>query len=154
MKLTFLKRHDIAIGFATFLILGLCVYLFWPVSYDLNRVPEKLRNLKHPYTSVKANVIMDGGSITIAIVDREGTILKLLLPASPEEEKYKTLLIGAELNNRDGAIKLTLNDDTKKMLIETLEKNRESDQGCDYALLALRNSPVDFMRAVGTRITR
>jgi len=73
-------RKTLLISLVFFAILAVAV-LSWPTAgYDLNRVHPSLRQLATPYQTVGTSYFLDGGSIGVAIVDRDGRRLLLALP--------------------------------------------------------------------------
>ena len=137
------------------LILGVCVLasvvtaiLAWPTAhYDVSRVHPSLRELATPYRSVFTGYYLDGGSIGITIVDREGRKLLLALPVSSEGGRsYPRLFIGAKHARETNAVEVVLSEDTRRMLISIIEQHQSAADSGDIALVALRGSPRDYVR--------
>src|SRR5882672_6767169 len=80
--------------------------LLWPTAgYEISRVHPGLRELAAPYQSVWTGEYMDGGSIGITIVDRDGRKLQLALPLSSESRRsYSQLFVGATHSSKTGAV--------------------------------------------------
>src|SRR6185503_13602782 len=80
--------------------------LLWPTAgYDIDRVHPSLRELATPYRSVGTGYYLDGGSLGIAIVDRDGRKLELALPVSAAHGRsYPQLFIGATHTSKTGAV--------------------------------------------------
>ena len=53
----------------------------WPTAgYDERQIHPRLQALNIPYQSVKTDYFLDGGSVGITSVDRDGNKLELALP--------------------------------------------------------------------------
>ncbi|MES2570715.1 MAG: hypothetical protein V4710_11760 [Verrucomicrobiota bacterium] len=139
-------RRKVVILFAI-LLAGWVVFLFWPEpGYDLNGMHESLRSLATPYQSVRTGCYQDGNSIGITIVDRNGQTLKLALPVSERRGKpYPRLFIGATHITHPGAVEIPFGDDTRRMLISTIEQYQKPGSS-SHALFLLRGSPRDYVR--------
>jgi len=122
--------------------------LLWPTaSYDLNRVHPSLRQLATPYQSVSTSDYLDGGSIGVVIVDRDGRRLLLALPVSYQDgRKYPRLFMGATHTSKTGAVEVAFSEDTRRMLISVIERHGSSAGDSDIALLSLRGAPRDHAR--------
>jgi len=122
--------------------------LMWPTaSYDLNRVHPSLRQLATPYQTVGTSYFLDGGSIGVVIVDRDGRRLLLALPVSYQDgRKYPQLFIGATHTSKTGAVEVAFSQDTRRMLISVIERHRSSADLSDSALVSLRGAPRDHAR--------
>jgi hypothetical protein len=137
------------------LIIGVCVLglalvaaLLWPTTgYDISHVYPSLRELATPYQSVSTDYYLDGGSISITIIDRDSHKLELALPVSPEHGRsYPRLFIGATHISKTGAAEIPFSEDTRRMLISIVEQHRQTTNDSDIALVALRGAPRDYAR--------
>ena len=135
--------------FVCALVLALLVIFLWPTAgYDISRVYPKLRELSSPYQSVKTAYYLDGGSIGVAITDRDGHKLELALPVSAKNGRsYPQLFVGAMHASKTNAVEVEFAEDTRRMLISTIEEFRTRIDS-DAALLALRGAPRDYAWAL------
>jgi hypothetical protein len=140
-------RKTLIISLVFFAILAVACLLWPTASYDLNRVHPSLRQLATPYQSVGTSDCLDGGSIGVVIVDRDGRRLLLALPVSYQDgRKYPQLFIGATHTSKTGAVEVAFSEDTRRMLISVIEDHRSSAGDSDIALLSLRGAPRDHAR--------
>ena len=135
--------------FVCFLALASGVILLWPAAgYDLSRVHPKLRELSAPYQSVKTGYYLDGGSISVTIVDRDGRKLELALPVSGKNGRisYPQLFIGGIHVSKTNTVEVEFTEDTRRMLIATIEEHRTTTDDSDIALIRLRGASRDYAR--------
>jgi hypothetical protein len=150
-----MKKTKLKIALAIFVVipvLALAIWSFWPLpSYDINRVSPQLRSLQKPYQSVKTAYFLDGGSIGIEIVDRDGHREQFALPCGWDNTNYPAysrVFVGALWNHRKGAIEITDPEPTKLMLVEILRDYPNRNARDDAGLMLLRRKPVDFARVL------
>jgi hypothetical protein len=140
-------RKTLIVSIVCFAILAVAALLWPTASYDLNRVHPSLRQLATPYQSVGTGYYLDGGSIAVVIVDRDGRRLLLALPVSYESgRKYPQLFMGATHTSKTGAVEVAFSEDTRRMLISVMEDHRLSPGDNDLALVSLRGAPRDHAR--------
>jgi hypothetical protein len=97
---------------------------------------------------------LDGGSIGIEIIDRNGQREQFALPVevtvNPANEKwttaYKQVYIGAILKTDPNAVEITDPENTKWMLASVLCVYPKRTYQDDLALMSLGRRPVDVMR--------
>ncbi len=130
-------------------------WFFRPLpSYDIQRVHPRLRALQQPYQDIKTHLYLDGGSVGIEIVDRNGQQEKFALPVkvtvNPVNERwtttYKQVYIGAILKADPGAIEIADPENTKWMIASILQAYPKRTYYDDVALAWLGRRPVDIMR--------
>jgi|GEM_PF-1547291 hypothetical protein len=150
-----MKKSKLKIVLATIIaipILILAVWSFWPLpSYDANRVCSQLRSLQTPYQKVKTVGFLDGGSVGIEIIDRNGQHEQFALPCGWDNTNYHAysrVFVGALWNHRAGAIEITNLEPTKLMLVEILRDYPNRNAMDDASLLFLRRKPVDYARVL------
>src|SRR5436190_17845697 len=90
------------------LLVGVCVtfLVLRPLpKYDVSRVEPRLRALQKPYRSVTTGYAMDGGSIGIEIVDRNGIREQFAIPAHlGDTNPYSKVFVGAMHDRRPSAV--------------------------------------------------
>ena len=134
-------------------LIAVTVLAFWffrsAPSYDIQRVDSRLRALQQPYRSVKTGYYMDGGSIGIEIVDRDGRMEQFAIPSHlGDTNRYTKVFVGAMHDRKPGAIEITEPEHTKRMLVCILQDYPNRTAWDDFALMALRRHPVDFARCL------
>jgi hypothetical protein len=138
--------------FATVVLLlalvAIVLFLRATPEYDINRVDARLRALRHPYRSVETVYYLDGGSIGIAIVDRDGHSEAFALPCDDvaDSNSYDKVFVGAAHTSFRGAKELAEPKHTKRMLICVLRDYPQRTPWDDYCLMKLRGHPADFAR--------
>jgi hypothetical protein len=130
-------------------------WFFRPLhGYDIQHVHPRLRALQQPYQNVKTHLYLDGGSIGIEIIDRNGQREQFALPVevtvNPANEKwttaYKQVYIGAILKTDPNAVEITEPENNKWMLASILQVYPKRIYQDDLALMSLGRRPVDVMR--------
>ena len=144
-----MKKLAIAIALLAVFSLAL---LLWPFSpYDLSRVHPSIRSLPQPYQSVTADSYLDGGSVGIEIIDRDGQKIQLAIPIhdDPSDTRtYHRLYLGARYAKNTNAIEIAFTEDTKRYLANVIGRYATGpDRDC--ALIALRGSPRDYVNVYG-----
>src|SRR5450756_1882571 len=123
------------------------LWFFQPApGYDIQRVDSRLRSLQQPYRSVKTAYYMDGGSIGIEIVDRDGRMEQFAIPSHlGDTNRYTKVFVGAMYDRKPGAVEVSDSEQTKHMLVYILasKPNRTPDE--DFYLFCLRRRPADFV---------
>jgi hypothetical protein len=90
---------------------------------------------------------LDGGSIGLGIVDRDGRWEGFFLPCDePGPNSYSKVLVGAAYPGGQGAREIVDPEPTKRMLICILRDYPKRTPWDDYCLMQLRRHPVDFVR--------
>jgi hypothetical protein len=141
------KKRVIRICIATLGVTGLPFCFFHPSpSYDITRVKPRLRSLRQPYQSVKTGYKMDGGSIGIEIVDRDGKREQFALPAHlGDTNRYTRVFVGSLHDRKPGTTEVMDAENTKRMLIQILAATPGRAPYDDFCLVALRRGPSDFV---------
>ena len=124
-----------------------CV-VFWifrpSPSFDINRIEPRLRTLQQPYQSIKTAYYLDGGSIGIEIVDRDGKTEQFAIPANElEKKRYARVFVGAMYANGPSAVAVSDSEQTKRMLIWVLASMPHRTTYDDLCLMHLRHRPSD-----------
>ena len=137
------KKASIA---AALVVAVVCVWFFWPLpGYKIERVHPRLRVLKTPYQSVTTAYYMDGGSIGIKIVDRDGVMEQFAIPAHlGEPDRHTRVYVGVMYDRKPGAIEIENPMDTKRMLVSILAANPNRTPNDDFVLALLGCRPMDF----------
>lgn len=153
VRRTLLRKGPFVIRCEFFVAVAVVVAtIFWPAeTYDLGSVHPQIRDLATPYTSVRVNYYLDGGSLSVAIVDRDSRRLDFVLPVSMGKPKYQRLLIGTSDPSLPGMAEAELNEDTRRMLSATFDQYLTNTVNSDLALKALRGSVRDHVRS-GTHV--
>lgn len=96
---------------------------------------------------------MDGGSVGIVIVDREGRTEQFALPAHlGDPNPYSKVFIGAMHDRKPGAVEIVNPEHTKRMLVCILQDCSNRTVGDDLSLMVLRRRPVDYARCLMHKI--
>lgn len=116
-------------------------------AYDPSRVDPRLLALQPPYRSVRTVIWMDGGSVGIEIIDRDGKCEKFAIPARlGETNRHSKVYVGALYDRRPGAVEIVDPDHTKRMLICILRDYPHRNAHDDFCLMLLRRYPKDVLR--------
>ena len=131
-------------------ILILVIWSFWPLpNYDVNQVCPQLLSLQKPYQSVKTSLYLDGGSIGIEIIDRDGHHEQFALPCHDDDTNYtdySRVFVGALWRHKNEAVEITNPEPTKFMLVEILKDYPNRNVYDDAGLFFLRRKPIDYAR--------
>jgi hypothetical protein len=128
---------------------GLFVVFQLGPTYDSQKVHPRLRTLQQPYKTVKTYYFMDGGSIGIRIIDRDGhqedfAILALLGQPNP----YTRVLVGGLHYRVPGAVELSEPEHTRRMLICILRDYPNRTPWDDANLASLRGYLKDDIKVL------
>lgn len=134
-------------------LIALACGAFWffrpSPGYDLARVEPRLGSLQQPYQSVQTAYYMDGGSIGIEIVDRDGRSEQFAISAHlGDTNPHTKVFVGAMHDRKAGAIEVTDSEHTKRMLIHILATTPRRTPHDDICLMYLRRRPSDFARCL------
>lgn len=131
--------------------------LLWPFSrYDLSQVNPSIRSLRQPYQRVTADYYLDGGSIGIEIIDRDGQKVQLAIPiydGPGDTLTYHRLYLGARYSTHSNAVAVAFTEDTKRFLADVIGRHATGPDR-DSALIALRGSPRDYVDVYGRGLFR
>jgi hypothetical protein len=148
-----MKKFELKIILAILIavpILIVAIWSFWPSpSYDVSQVCPQLSSLQKPYRNVKTALFLDGGSIGMEIIDRNGQREQFALPCSNDNTNYpgySRVFVGALWNHRKGAIEITNPEPTKLMLVKILQDYPNRNAHDDASLFFLRRKPIDYAR--------
>jgi hypothetical protein len=152
-----MKKLVIAIAVVVSLVLLFLLCPFAP--YAPSRVHPTVWSLPRPYQSVTADYYLDGGSVGMVIVARDGQRLELAIPICDgpgDTRTYHRLYLGARYAKHTNAVEVAFTDDTKRYLADVIGRYAAGpDRDC--ALIALRGSPRDsadvYSRALLHRVT-
>jgi hypothetical protein len=137
--------------------LVLLTLLFWPhLSFDFSRVHPRVQALQQPYQRVTADYYLDGGSVGIEIVDRDGQKLDLAIPiydGPGDMRTYHRLYVGARYSSHTNAVEVVFTEDTKRYLADVIGRYAMGPDR-DSALLALRGSSRDYVDVYGRGFLR
>jgi hypothetical protein len=138
-------------------VLVLLLLLFWPfLRYDFSEVHPHVQALHQPYQRVTADYYLDGGSVGIEIIDRDGQKLDLAIPiydGPGDTRTYHRLFVGARYFSHTDAVEVAFTEDTKRYLADVIGRHATGfDRDC--ALLALRGSPRDYVDVYGRGFLR
>ena len=139
MKLRY-KTTIVVAGFVVLLSLAASLFIaFQPdPRYDREKVHPRLLSLQQPYKTVRTYYFMDGGSIGIEIVDREGRKEQFaVLALMGEPNPYTRVLVGGLHHRAPGAVELHDPESTRRMLICVLSDypNRKASDNANLARL-------------------
>jgi hypothetical protein len=117
-------------------------------SYDPDGVDPRLSTLQQPYRQVKTYHWMDGGTIGIKIVDRDGRQeLFAIRNKLGDSDPYTRVFAGALNDSLPNAIEVCDPEHTRRMLTRVLSDYPDRTPWDDVNLAALRGFPKDWVRA-------
>jgi hypothetical protein len=131
-------------------LVAAATWLLWPRgSYDISKVHASLRQLQTPYRSVWTSFYLDGGTIAIRIVDRDGRKAEFLAPVfnSPRPPRYDHLFVGGLSVNSTNLIRIQDPEHTKQMLVEIIDSHVAAGPERNAVTIGFRGAPTDYLRA-------
>ena len=135
------------------ILLVLVVVLLWiirpPSSYDRSKVDKRLTSLEEPFKEVSAGYYQDGGSVSIKIVDKNDTLLKVALPVIDFERSYDRIYLGVYHHSelKEGSDARAENPaETKLMLEDILCRYSSGNLMSDIVLCEIRGRVIDEIR--------
>lgn len=137
------------------IVVALVVVLWvWPSpEYNLAGVHPSLRELATPYQSVYTGCFLDGGSLSVRIVDKNGRVAEFALPVD-SQCSYPRLFIGVRHVSDTNAVEVAFTQDTRRALISIIDTHRNSSDNSDYALVYLRGALRDHARFWGHAVVK
>jgi hypothetical protein len=112
-------------------------------------VEPRLTALREPFQEVKSYYYYDGGSIGIELKDADGKTEKFAIPSHlGNPVRYKRVFVGADYDNRPGAIEVEHPEETKQTLIVILSRYSHGDPALDWATLCLTDRASDRWRVL------
>ena len=142
-----LKKILITLGAAGLALAGIMAYtLREPCQYDPAQVAPSLQALVEPFQKVSVDYYMDGGSIGVAIKDRDGKSGEFLLTAPPAPHHYQNVLSGVHYPKQPGGTAIDRPDQTRRRLLAIIVDYGDGGPDADMAILALRGHPWDRLK--------
>ncbi|MBL7215877.1 MAG: hypothetical protein ISS71_09395 [Phycisphaerae bacterium] len=107
-----------------------------------------MTSLEEPFKEVSADYYQDGGSVSIKIVDKNDTLLKIALPVIDLDGSYEQIYFGAyHIDDlEEGCIEVENFAETKLMLEDILYGYSKENPSVDIALGAIRGRLIDYVR--------
>lgn len=138
------------------ILIAVIIFVLWivrpPSSYDKSKVDGRLTSLEEPFKDVSAGYYQDGGSISIKIVDKNDTLLKVALPVIDFDESYTEIYFGishlSELKDKNDGAKAENPTETKLMLVDILDRYPNGNPSIDIALCSLRGRVKDYIKFI------
>ena len=129
--------------------LALAVIWIWrpPTRYNRDKADPRLSALQEPFRHVKSYYFLDGGSVGVEIMDKNGKVVQIAIPSHlGEKDQYTRFYIGALHDSKPGAEEITDAADSRHFVEAMLFKYSDGQANTDLALLALRHRTSDFLR--------
>jgi hypothetical protein len=121
-------------------------------TYDPARVHPRLRDLREPYQSIRACFFLDGGSIGIKIVDRDGHREDFAIRAHlGDKDSYTRVFVGALHDQSPDAVEISDPEHTRRMLTRIIADRPDRSAYDDADVLLLRRYPKDYIRVLWHR---
>jgi hypothetical protein len=128
---------------------GLYVVFQSGPSYDLQKVHPRLGELQQPYRKMKTYFWLDGGSIGIEIVDRDGRQEQFAICAKlGDTKRYTRVFVGALNDSFPNAVEVSEPEDTRRMLTRVLSDYHDRTPWDDANLQSLRGYPKDYVKCL------
>lgn len=135
---------------------------FWPnAGYDPDRVHPVLRELREPFREVQAGYYLDGGSVSVRVVDATGREVNVVFKVEWHDRDDGRLLISYEKMflgdiNDPNRVEVPFTQDSMNRALEIVDEfpigyTREGFERVN-TLGAYRHYPRDFMRLVWLRL--
>lgn len=124
----------------------LTAVFLWPAAhYDMYKVHPAIRELATPYQKVDADIVGDGGSVLMRIVDHVGRELRLRIPVSYDGSRPDYSQLFLTNGGETGLVELAYSQDTKRMLVDAVERHVQPAGNRYVVLTRLRGWPKDYV---------
>jgi len=101
---------------------------------DLARVHPRVRQLQEPLRSVHVGYYLDGGSISLHLIDAKGTELELAVPVWADGQEYGAIYLDTKYQDTNSpGLKIADAEHTAFRLQEVLRQSRPPDIMKDLA---------------------
>lgn len=139
----------IAAGIGLLAILGVAwVYRPYPKP-NLDRVHPRVRQLQEPLRSLRVGYYLDGGSISLNMVDAQGTALELAVPVWDDGKEYGAIYLDTHYHKTNSpGVKVDAPEQTALRLQELLREPDPPDGTKDLALARWSGRGSDNIRFV------
>lgn len=138
---------------AVITILGLA-WLFRPYSqYDPNKIHSRLSALAKPIQYVQADGYLDGGSLSVLIIDASNTSVFIWIPVNDDGPRYSGMYF-KEPNHSNGApVELFYDRDSVAMLQQLIQEHERDHPYNDFAVAEWRGRGRDYLRLLWRHLT-
>ena len=150
------RKVSWAIAATVIIITVVSLLVFRTPAVDVSQVHPSLASLGRPYQSVETAYFMDGGSVGVQILGRDGKLFNACLPRPMgEQDKYKKRIFMNCSHYQDkGAIEVAGYPHTGILLRNILVESKTPHLYSDRASAELTGAPRDWAIAVWRRFTR
>lgn len=135
------------------ILFAIIVSILWIIrpctSYDKSIIDKKLTSLEEPFKSVDVGYYMDGGSVSIEIVDKNNILLKIALPViGIEDPSYEKVYFGVyHIDHlKEGGDEVDNPVETILMLQDILHRHSKGNPQLIVGLYALRGRVIDYIK--------
>ena len=146
------KRTKYILLSIVIIVIILFLWIIRPPSYyDRSKIDKRLTSLEEPFKSVETGIYMDGGSISIRIVDKNDVVLMIAIPVyGLDDPSYEAIYFGAchTQDLEEGAVEVKNFLETKLMIENILHRYSKSNPYIDQTLCALRGRVRDYIKVI------
>ncbi len=121
----------------------------------MSKVHPRVRDLQEPLQSLRVGYFLDGGSISINMVDARGTNLQFAVPSWHDGGVHKSLFIDTLYHDTNApGVQISEPAHTARHLQAVLHRHVEKIPSVDFPLAIWRNRTRGFMRVLWRKATR
>jgi hypothetical protein len=144
-----MKAHIQRIAIFSGLLIAIGVaWIYRPYEKPkLDKVHPRVRDLQEPLRTLQVGYYLDGGSISLHIVDAGGTNLNISIPAWGDGKEYGEVYFDTLYHKPDAAgMKVESPSQTALRLLELLRQQRPYDDMTDLGIAKLSGRSRDDIR--------
>jgi hypothetical protein len=144
-----MKAHFQSIAIFTGLLIAMGVaWIYRPYEKpNMDKVHPRVRDLKEPLLTLQVGFYLDGGSISLRIVDAGGTKLNIAMPVWGDGKEYGEVYFDTLYHKPDAmGMKVESPSQTVLRLQELLRQQRPYDHMTDLGLAKLSGRSRDDIR--------
>jgi len=150
MKKTTTQRFRIA---ATLLALGLAWFFRPYPKHDPTKVHPKLAALSTPIRYVQADGYLDGGSLSVLIVDFSNSVVQIRVPVNYDGPKYNSMYFDVPSRTNGTPVETFYDRDSVAMLHYLIQEHERDYTFNDFAVAMWRRRGRDYLRILWRKTT-
>jgi len=149
------RKFKIVATVLTLGIIGCLLWIYRPYAQpELSRVHPRVRVLKEPLKSVQAGYLLDGGSITLQLIDANDVMVRLAVPVGEAWKAYGTIYLDTAYHSSShSGVKVEGFDNTAIYIQQLLRKQPDMDISRDLVLARWSGRGRDIIRFLVRRLS-